>query len=303
MSKNLKNQLFNAIESSFKEGMSKHSYKKEYGDYGGKVFSYRTRENLKDVAKDFSKFMKEHHKEVKLAKDVKKEHIKEFLETKVSSCSSSTIKNYQSRLDKIGRCCSEVYRCNINYKVAVPQNIPKNELTRTISMDKKDYETVIKNGSNCDSKIALKLSKAFGLRVSETIKIKPKDIDFKKGTLFIEKSKGGRDRTLEIRTQEQKEVLKELKNWRHVSPDEKILKVQADSVNNYLRSNLEKNGITKYSEHKTGVHSIRKMYATERYNELKSKGMNHKKAWGQVSHELGHSRDRDDKLFYVYVVQ
>lgn len=299
--KNIKAQFFHAIDCSFKEGVSKHSYKKEYGnDFGNRIFSYQTRSNLKDTARDFASFMKQNHGEIRFVKDIKKEHVSEFLQSKTSSCSAKTLQQYQTRLDKIGKCCAEIFKKEIDYKVKAPEPVSKNEKVRTLAMDRNDLAKVLETGKKSDSLMAIKLSEAFGLRVSETIKIRPKDIQ--NDTLHIVKSKGGRDRFLEIRTSHQREVLNELKHFRDVPNNKPILKVKADSVNNYLHRNLERNGISKYAEHKTGLHSIRKMYATERYNELRSTGLNHRKAWDKVSDELGHGKKRDD-LFKIYVVK
>ena len=57
---------------------------------------------------------------------------------------------------------------------------------------------------------------------------------------------------------------------------------------------------TEYKEAKTGVHAIRKMYATEAYLERINSGMGKEEAWGEVSEILGHGKDRMD-LFRVYV--
>ena len=52
-------------------------------------------------------------------------------------------------------------------------------------------------------------------------------------------------------------------------------------------------------EAKTGVHAIRKMYATEAYLERINSGMGKEEAWGEVSEILGHGKDRMDLLEYM----
>lgn len=302
MSKNIKAQLNYAISSNFFEGMSKHSIKAEQGEYGAKIFSYSTRNALKDTATDFSKFLKKEYPEIRQVKNIKQEHISAFLESKKNTCSQATLNAYATRLDKLGKCCSETYGRKINFKVEAPKKEANTTLSRTIPMQEKDYKTVIENSRDCDSKIAIQLSHAFGLRVSETVKIRPCDILGDK--LYIHQSKGGRNRTLEIRTTEQKDIIDRLKDWRSVKETEPILKVKADSVNNFLKTNLERQGIKTYSEHKTGIHSIRKNYAIRRMDELSAKYPNktEEQKWNIISKELGHGEGRGD-LMRIYLCQ
>ena len=303
MSKNIKSQIFYALESNFHEGMSKHSLKAQNGnrDYGSKIFSYQSLNGLKDTAKDFANFMKSKHPEIKKVVHIRQEHVKEFLDSKVATSRNLTLQTYATRLNKIGICCSETYNKRLNFKVEAPQKEGQSEKIRVGAMEKSDFNKVLETSYNCDSKKAIQLAGAFGLRVSECVHLRPCDINLNNQTIFIHQGKGGRDRTLEIRTNEQKQIITELNKIKG-KENEPILKVKADSVNQYLSNNLKRLGITKYSMQKTGVHSIRKMYATERYNELRDKGLNHRKAWDVVSNELGHGKGRED-LFKVYVVK
>lgn len=300
MSKNIKAQFSYAISSNFFEGVSKHSIKAEQGEFGAKIFSYSSRNALKDTASDFSKFLKNEYPEIRQVKDIKQEHVKAFLESKKPTCSQATLQQYQTRLDKLGKCCSETYGRKINFKVEVPRKEANTTHSRTIPMKEEDYQKVLSNSRDCDSKIAIQLSHAFGLRVSETIKIRPCDILANR--IFIHQSKGGRDRTLEVRTAEQKDIVEKLRTWRSVGFTEPILKVKADSVNNFLKTNLERLGIKEYAEHKTGIHSIRKNYAIRRMDELTVKYPNktEDQKWNIISKELGHGDGRGDlKRIYL----
>ena len=300
MSKNIKAQFNYAISSNFFEGMSKHSIKAEQGEFGAKIFSYSTRNALKDTASDFSKFLRSEYPEIRQVKQIKQEHVMAFLESKKLTCSQATLQQYQTRLDKLGKCCSETYGRKINFKVDVPKKEANTIYSRTIPMQEEDYKKVIANSRECDSKIAVQLSHAFGLRVSETVKIRPCDI--LANQLHIHQSKGGRDRTLEIRTAEQKDIVEKLRTWRSVGFTEPILKVKADSVNNFLKTNLERQGVKTYKEHKTGIHSIRKNYAIRRMDELTAKYPNktEEQKWNIISKELGHGEGRSD-LMRIYL--
>ena len=83
-------------------------------------------------------------------------------------------------------------------------------------------------------------------------------------------------------------------------PEEKLVPVRANSLNQYLARQCFRLGITGYKEAKTGIHAIRKMYATEAYLARLNSGMRKEEAWGEVSGILGHGKDRMD-LFKVYV--
>lgn len=296
--KNLKQQMIYSIDNAFVPGVKKHTLTPGEAEQNTRIHSYQYRENLRDTACDFAKFARENYG-IRMAKDLREEHAKAYLESKINECTPRTIEQYRSRLTTIGNILSDNYGYNIRLKTEPILKPLEDEKRRSIAMDRKDWEKVLEHGNDCQSKMALKMAEAFGLRVSEAVKIEPRDI--KENVLHIHKSKGGRDRDISIRTEHQREVLKELEEYREVAMNEPILKVQADSVNKYLHSTLKRLQIKQYDEHDTGVHAIRKMYATERYDELREEGKSHVEAWGDVSEELGHSRNRED-LFKVYVV-
>ena len=249
------------------------------------------------MANNFANYMKNEHGNIKMLKDIKEEHIIGFLETKEKEgVSSSTLNTYRTEMAKLGRMASNTYHCKINMTCNDFKPHEKEKI-RDIAMSKEHYDRFLKatEDSNSQSRAAILVCREFGLRVSEVIKIRQEDI--KSDKLHIDKSKGGRSRDIEIRKDSQREALNNLID--KGKGDDKILNIKDDSVNKYLRENMEKIGITDYRDSKSGVHSIRKMYAQERYEEELEKGLSHKEAWGAVSEELGHSRDRED-LFLTY---
>lgn len=268
---------------------------------------------LKDVGADFAKFIKQNYN-IKLVKDIKTEHCEAFLQSKIDKgCSVSTVKSYAQSLQKLGKCC--LYRfgegSQINWKTdkAIYESVKSNQekgdsaKIRTLSMDKKDFEKVIESGRDCQSKEALKVCWAFGLRSEEVVSIKIKDI--KEHSLVVSNAKGGRIRELSADTREKSIALSRLKEISDIKegyrmPNENLFSIKKNSVNDYLQTNLRRLGITKYNEAKTGIHSIRKSFANREYQRFKSEGYSHREAWGKVSNELGHGKDRME-LFKVYV--
>ena len=180
-------------------------------------------------------------------------------------------------------------------------DVPKGkESMRTIAMKESDYEKIVNVSSSAKGYFAVKLSHAFGLRVSETVKVRPCDIRDNK--LIVYKSKGGKTRILPIETKEQKEIISQLKDIatrESRASDKPILNINKGSVNKWLSTRCKQLGIRTYNDHKSSIHSIRKNWAIREYR--KELMNNDKKtAWANVSEKLGHGRDRED-LREVYL--
>lgn len=296
--RNLKQQMIYSIDQAFVPGVKKGNLTPGEQEQKERIHSFQYRNNLRDTACDFASYAKENFG-IRMAKDLTKDHAEAYLAAKIKGCSPTTVEQYRSRLATVGRILSSNYGYDIDLSVKPLMRASSDNKVRDIAMKREDFKKVMEHGNDCVSKMGLRLSEAFGLRVSEIVKIEPRDI--KDTCLHIHQSKGGRDRDIEIRTDHQRAVLRDLLAFNQVAYNERIIEVKADSINKYLHNTLKRLQINEYDDHNTGVHSIRKMYATERYDELREAGKSHAEAWGDVSEELGHSRDRED-LFSVYVV-
>lgn len=150
------------------------------------------------------------------------------------------------------------------------------------------------SGTRGQSALAIEVAGAFGLRVNELTKLTPKDLE-NEGYLHIHKSKGGRSRDLEIRTDEQRLVIQKLKiAAEDLEPLQKIITIQSDSINKFYREHAASVGIESSSIY--GVHQLRRMVATELYHDLISRGLDEKDAENEVSHWLGHGDNRADVI-------
>lgn len=290
MGRNLKYQFLNAINNNFKEGMDKHSIKANGQMDGTRIFSYADRENLKDVASNFSNYMKENYSEIKMVKDIKAEHIQSFLNSKVDTCSKKTLEQYASKFNKLENVVNNTYNINANYKGFVVPPGKENTKIRNVAMSKEDFkklENGFANSKSC-AKEAIQLSSKLGLRVSECTKLQGRDINLEKGTVHVADGKGGRDRDITIRA-EDKVYFANLRA--SVDDRERICPVQNDSINKAVQRCMERIGISeKYQD--TNIHSIRKMYAQEQYDRYREQGLEINQALGQVSVDLGHSENR-----------
>lgn len=296
---NLQYQIFQSIDLAYSPGFRRHSAVDYHGD---RVVSFADKNALKDTGKDFAKWCK--GVGVSRLVDVRPEHVNAYLQGKAATCSTATLKAYRSRLDKIGKLASNYVGRDIaaNYRGELPQRQTASKYdgkVRTVAMTRTDYDKAVSTMRQSDSKVALGICAAFGLRADEVAHLRCRDVgaDF----LTVEQGKGGRDRTIKAETAEQKQELQRLQTLATGKRgDEHLLHVRSGSINKTLSRAMERVGITRYKDCKTGVHAVRKMYATERYTALRAQGYNHKESWGQVSETLGHGRDRED-LFRVYV--
>lgn len=296
--RSMRQQLINAIDKNFKPGMDKHSIKNEVGSNNTRIYSYSDRRNLVKFTSNFSNWIKENHGEVRLATQIKSEHVQEFLNLKAETCSKSTIEQYVSKANKMQNLINATYNSSNKLVLEIPRT--KREVYRDKQMTLEHYKILQKNMSGNGLK-ALECAKNFGLRVEDISSLRKGDIDLDKKIVNVIASKGGRDRTVKLKTKEQLEVAESLYNSK-LALTERIVPIKPDSINKALSRAMEKLNI-KEEYKKTGIHAIRKLYAQEEYNRCRNKGMSIEKSRAIVSKQLGHSEDRgkDDVLMGIYV--
>lgn len=299
MGRNLKYQFLHAIDKNFSEGMDKHSIKADGKMNGTRIFSYSDRKNLIDTASNFSNFIKNTHPEIKQVKDIKAEHIQSFLNSKSATCSTATLKQYESKFNKLEKIVNNTYNCNANYRGFSTPNGANATKIRNSAMSKGDFKRLESSFSNSNSsaKVAIQLTARAGLRVSECTKLQGRDINLQKGTIHVADGKGGRDRDIQMRP-EDKQFWTDLKA--QYNDYERLCPVKEDSINKAIQREMEKIELKdKYSD--TSIHCIRKMYAQEQFDRYRDEGMETREALGAVSVDLGHSTDRIE-LMKEYVL-
>ena len=281
--------------------MDKHSIKKSGQRDGTRVFSYADRKNLIDVSSNFANFMRKSHPEVKQVRQIKSSHVQSFLNEKAKNCSTKTIQQYQSKFSKLEKLINSTYRSSktsFSKGIIVPQG---KEKQRSLEMKRNHYNKLITNISHSRSQAvpAIQLAGRFGLRVSETVNLKGKDIQLAKNTLHIHESKGGRSRDILITKEADRAFLEALKS--QYGDNQRIVPIKEDSVNRFLQRELGKIGLGQYQAHGTGIHAIRKMYAQERYDEFRQKGLSIQTSLDKTSELLGHGDNRNE-LMREYVL-
>lgn len=285
--RNIKYQFKYCIDTHFREGMDKHSMKRN-GKDNSKIYSYSDRKNLIDLSSNFSNWIKENHNEIRQLKDINSTHIQEFLDEKANTCSTKTLKNYQSYFRKLETICNDTYNTNVDFHSAVTPISIKNGggKIRNIMCSDAQYQSLLKT-TNSNLKSALILSKNFGLRASECSKLQYRDI--KEDGIYIVDSKGKRSRFVKAENKQQQDILQQFrgKNQGRICP------IRTESLQQAFNRECKKQGI----DFQNGAfHTLRKNFATAKYKEHREKGETIQQALDSVSHALGHGSNRNQLM-------
>lgn len=285
--RNIKYQFKYCIDTHFREGMDKHSMKRN-GKDNSKIYSYADRKNLIDLSANFANWIKENHAEIKQLKDIDSKHIQEFLNEKANSCSRNSLQEYQSHFRKLESLCNNTYKTNVDFHSTVTPISAKNggRKIRNIMCSDSQYQSLL-NTTNSNLKSALILSRNFGLRASECSKIKYKDI--KEDGIYIVDSKGKRSRFIKAENRQQQEILQQFREKKQG----RICPVQTGSLQQAFNRECKKQGI----HFPNGAfHTLRKNFATAKYKEYRKKGETVQQALDSVSHALGHGSNRNQLM-------
>ena len=286
--RNLKYQFLNAIEKNFREGVNKHSLKKEHSKKGNEIFSYSQRKNLIDLSSNFANYMKENHSEVKFVKDVNKEHIQEFLNSKREVCSQATLDNYQAQFNKLESVVNYTYNTNVDYHSIKTISIKNGGgKIRNDMLSKQDYNKLMQS-TNTNFTNALSLSYNFGLRASECAKVQGKD--FRNDGLHIVDSKGKRSRIIPYEDKQQIALKEKFENM------QRICNCRTQSLQQAFNRAKQSLGINSKSD----FHASRKAYATNKFKEYREQGEDVQQSLDHVSKNLGHNENRN-KLMQAYI--
>jgi len=294
--RSLKSQLQYAVRECFRPGMSKHSAKQQMSkEERQKInFSYKSRDEKLDVAKNFANWEKTAHPEVHMVRDIKPSHINEFLREKAESgCAQATLNGYASSLRSIALQCAETYKgVQINAREIVTPKVDLAKI-RTMPLDREDRDRLMVDArdrprSDTLSK-GLEISRACGARADEIVYVRREDIAADGSSVHLE-GKGGRERTVHVYDEKAREKLIELRE--KTLEGDRVVPIKADSLEQALRRSMERIGISgKYDD--TGFHAARKLWARDRYDFYRKElGLSISEASGLINLDLGHSYER-----------
>lgn len=289
MSKSLFYQLYSA--TIFIPKFDKHSDKADkQSDNSHVVKSLAAKKALNEFSHDFAGFIRsEYH--VKRVVDITPVMAQHFLDSKLDSgISLETAHTYRSYLAKLEKCVLRAYGTRVDYSVTIDESKVQNTDTiKQYSFTKEEMERILDAPRPSASLNALKFAYATGVRVNTLERLEVRHINFQKGEVLIYKDKGSRSRVLPIDEQTAK-LLRECVKGKN--PQDKVFGVKKGSICRFLRRRAEKLHITTPDGRtKSGVHSIRKLWAEE-----------HCKVHGKAAtlKALGHGEQRSD-LCAVYL--
>ena len=297
--KTLKYQMETAVIKNFNQGTQKRAAKLSANGTGATVFSESHKKNLLGFAGMFSSFCKEQYG-IRNVNEIKPEHAKAFMDHKSKTCADSTLKTYHQHLGKLSKCFNKVFS-SCEGKLTAGWIIPpgnNNTKQRDVKISRDSMDNILgKMNMKFGTHRAIVVAESLGLRVSEAVKVKGSHIDLERNVVGVV-GKGGRYREVPIR-EDRRETLSQLKEQ---YGDSKIADVKPNSVNATFKRACEREGITDLKDTKSGIHAVRKLWATELYEEKLNDGVSEKEAWGDTSEALGHGRERQD-LFKTYIVK
>jgi len=301
-----------AAEMRFREHIDKHALKRERKSYNsGIVFSYAMLHNLLDFSDSFCAWLREHGYRYRYLRDIPVETWNEFLEEKSVKVGHITLKNYKSRINTWEKVANAAFKTNINWseRLQIPHrlNNEETEIKRIQQMSQGDFEDIMayitRNKSRSKAVAALELSARFGLRVEGTSRIRPQNVHLDAagfwgfGTIDITE-KGNRKRIIDVKSEADRKFIEDL--VKNKPADAPLVPIQKDSVNKFLNRTMMTLGMkTKYPE--TSIHSIRKMYAQETWDQYRNAGHTWDEALRYVNRQLGHGEERNRTLLGVYV--
>jgi len=303
MGRNINSQFHYVINDNFSESVDKHSYKNQNGrEATEKIFSYDTKFNALDVAKNFSNYMKENFTDVKQIKDIKGEHIQGFLNYRASTCQDSALKNYTKMMEKLELAAEKTFGIDLKWKGEFTTPISTKNVDDINS--KRGAEAVISRGDlntivayavehRCQSGDVVRLQEHIGVRVNELVTIKMANINLEKGTLLLENCKGGKDLIRQI-TPECREVIRDIISQNYGKDN--LFTIKPASVNDYLDKLEKRLGLDHHSNH-----DIRRCVAQEKYDTYRKEGKGIKESLSEVSLWLNHGKERDEMMAKSYI--
>jgi integrase len=306
MSRNLGSQIKYVVNSAFYGdentgrnggfGSSKHSDKINHTK-NGKIYSYNHKNNVEQVGKEFSTFMKSEHPEVRNVSDLTQKHATEFITYKSNNVGTTTLNYYRSCLNTIAESSNATFKtCNISLETPAVLGV-SNEKVKTVAFTQNDLN-ILKDTytPNSTGLKAIQIIEATGLRVSEVSNLKNSDITINNNTavVHVESGKGGRSRDVVVTKPEYVSTLNDIKN----TNNEILFTCKSESIDQNIHRHVNQCELSQNYTYNT-CHSIRKFYAQSEYDSYRESHSIDESVSHVVSN-LGHSATRTE-LAKVYI--
>ncbi len=289
-------QTINEINSSRNDAKGSVSYDDSHqlAQQTG-IFSYRTLDEYREIARDLLEYAKE-NEGIKDIEKINEDTVKNYLEAKLQeSIQYSTLQLQVSAISKLDVALQAYNGQEYNLSQAAHSVL---EQARTDGMGPKEQhrafinpEKVVNAISDEKYRVIANFQLASGLRLHELNHIKSNQLLEKDGHYYVrvEQGKGGKDRVVEVQDATAFREFKDLVQKNARGPDEKYAGKFTFSKTSY--DHVIAKAAKMVGEVNSSSHSFRWNYAQNRVNELQVKeGMSFVGAKEQVSHELGHNR-------------
>jgi len=239
-------------------------------------YSQRTIDSYLSCLNEYFKYIKNVRREPNIAK------IKEYLLEKQDRKQSSQTINLHLQAIKY------FYREVMKSAASIDIKFAKTASKLPVVLSRSEIEKIISLIDNQKHKLLISLSYGAGLRVSEAVSLKVKDIDLEELTIHIKGAKGNKDRISVIPEKMTKE-LKEIVAFRNADDylfeSNRIGKLDQRSAQKVFEKALEKSKIEKDAT----FHSLRHSFATH----LLENGVDVR----YVQELLGHANIRTTQLY------
>lgn len=308
--RSLRHQFGYIMQNAADFGASKRSYRKQIGSQKtNKIFSYSNYDAIKETAESLAKFIKENYPEIKYIKEIRKEHITEFLEKKSLTCNDTTLVKIHSHLESLAIFASDAYKIRTDWKVDRVRSKKQCQYTKKgRAMSKEIFEEIERYLENCNrytdsnTLMLMRFARSTGLRVDEIAHQQIAQIyleggEFGLGYIDVSCGKHGRKRAVDIKSIKDRKVVEEVIENARIEGIEYVTTKKTATLENRLTNVKKKVGI---NDELVGWHGIRKLYAQEYYNQVR-KETNRRDAIGKTNQQLGHGYDRGENALKTYV--
>jgi len=302
-------QMMKALQGIFQPGASRHKAKRYHRD-GELITGISTMRCMSADVHQFARFIRINWPEVKHLSDVKQEMALAYIEE---------LGDRERSGGRIARVCASLRKLDVACRKAgiFPPEIPAllpykdqggpggfHSIPKPIPYTEEEAQAIIAQITPQDPIVArlLTIMWAGGLRISEAVYLRSKDIDLVNGTVSlnqernVNRTKGGKPRIFSYSPISQ-EFMTALKNSPDIQPTDHFFADRLglpDRARKLVRQVCQELGIQPL-----GTHGYRKTFSVEQYHRARSRGADDRQALLLTSHKLGHNRIDVTRQSYV----
>jgi integrase len=302
-------QMMKALQRIFHPGTSRHLAKRHSRD-PELITGISTMRCMSADVHQFAQFIRVNWPEVKHLSEVKPEMARSYIEE---------LEQRDRSGGRIARVCASIRKLDVACRKAgifppgAPPLLPYKDqggpggfhsIPKPVHYTEEEAQAIIAQITPQDPIVArlLTIMWAGGLRISEAVYLRAKDIDLVNGTISlnqernVNRTKGGKPRIFSYSPISQ-EFMTALKNSPDIQPTDHFFADRLglpDRARKLVRKACRELGIQPL-----GTHAYRKTFSVEQYHRARSRGADDRQALLETSHKLGHNRIDVTRQSYV----